>query len=228
MKSLSAPTKVYIFSTILLGLGLIAWTVFALDWTNPGLYLMAALGAVAQTLKVEGPNDKTNYSIAWFVYGFAFIAFGSTAALFVIVISHLVEWIWHKYPWYIQYFNIGNHVISAYLAGLVFVLFKVGNSPLNLGSALSMAFTNIVFVFTNHFMVGLVVKLARGQSFAESGVFEFLTLSLDFATLSLGTATALAWAYNPFAALLTSLPLILLYQALRLPALVRRLKEMKH
>jgi hypothetical protein len=72
-----------------------------------------------------------------------------------------------------------------------------------------------------------VVKLARGQSFAESGVFEFLTLSLDFAVLSLGIATALAWAFNPFAALLTSLPLILLYQALRLPALVRRLEEGK-
>ena len=137
------------------------------------------------------------------------------------------EWAWHKYPWYIQSFNIGNHVISIYLAGLVFVLFKAGNSPLDLSNALSMAFANIVFVFTNHFLVGLVVKLARGQSFAESGVFEFLTLSLDFATLSLGTATALAWAYNPFAALLTSLPLILLYQALRLPAWMRRLKEGK-
>jgi len=228
MKSLSAPTKIYIYSTILLGLGLIAWTVFALDWTNPGLYLLAALGSVAQTLKVEGPNDKTNYSIAWFVYGFAFIAFGPMAALFVIVVSHLVEWIWHKYPWYIQSFNIGAHVISIYLAGLVFVLFKAGNRLPDLSSALSMAFANIVFVFTNHFLVGLVVKLARGQSLAESGVFEFLTLSLDFANLSLGTATALAWAYNPFAALLTSLPLILLYQALRLPALARRLKKGKN
>ena len=225
MKTLSAPTKIYIYSTILLGIGLIVWTVLVLDWANIGLYLLAALGAVAQTLKVEGPNDKTNYSIAWFVYGIAFIALGPAAALFVIVVSHLVEWIWHKYPWYIQSFNIGNHVISVYLAGLVFVLFKTGNSPLDLSSALGIAFANIFFVFTNHFLVGLVVKLARGQSFAESGVFEFLTLSLDFATLSLGTATALAWAYNPFAALLTSLPLILLYQALRIPALMRRLRE---
>jgi hypothetical protein len=225
LKNLSAQAKVYILGTILAGLGLLAWTAGELDWTNPGLYLLAALGAVAQTLKVEGPNDKTNYSIAWFVYGFAFIALGPAAALFVIVFSHLVEWIWHKYPWYIQSFNIGNHVISVYLAGLVFVLLRAGIRPLSLSSALSMAFANIVFVFTNHFLVGLVVKLARGQSFAESGVFEFLTLSLDFATLSLGTATALAWAYNPFAALLTSLPLILLYQALRLPALMRRLKE---
>ena len=225
MKTLSAPTKIYIYSTILLGIGLIVWTVLVLDWANIGLYLLAALGAVAQALKVEGPNDKTNYSIAWFVYGIAFIALGPAAALFVIVVSHLVEWIWHKYPWYIQSFNIGNHVISVYLAGLVFVLFKTGNSPLDLSSALGIAFANIFFVFTNHFLVGLVVKLARGQSFAESGVFEFLTLSLDFATLSLGTATALAWAYNPFAALLTSLPLILLYQALRIPALMRRLRE---
>jgi hypothetical protein len=225
MKSLSKTTKAYIYSTILLGSGLIAWSLFSLDWTKSGLYILAALGAAAQTLKVEGPNNRTNYSIAWFVYGLAIIALGPAAALFVVVVSHLVEWAWHKYPWYIQAFNIGNHVISAFLAGLVLTLFKAGNRPLDLNTALSIAFANIVFVFLNHYLVGWVVRLARGMSFAESGVFEFLTLSLDFATLSLGTATALAWAYDPFAGLLTSLPLILLYQALRLPALVRRLKE---
>jgi hypothetical protein len=227
MKNLSATAKTYIFSVILIGLGLIAWAVTELDWTNPGLYLLAALGAAAQTLKVEGPNDRTNYSIAWVVYGFAFLALGPVAALFIVVVSHLVEWAWHRYPWYIQSFNIGNHVIAVYLAGVVFFLFRLGIRPLDLVSALGMVFANLVFVFTNHFLVGLVVKLARGLSFAESGVFELLTLSLDFANLSLGTASALAWAYNPFSALLTLLPLVLLYQALRLPALMRRVQESK-
>lgn len=132
MKNLSAIAKVYILGSILIGLGLIAWKLLELDWTNPGLYLLAALGAVAQTLKVEGPNAKTNYSIAWFVYGFAFIALGPIAAIFVIVIAHLAEWLWHKYPWFIQSFNIGNQVIAVFLAGLVFTTVSRGTKVLDL------------------------------------------------------------------------------------------------
>ena len=91
MKNLSAQAKVYITGTILVGFGLMVWMLARLDWANTGLYLLAALGAVAQTLKVEGPDDKTNYNIAWFVYGFAFILLGPAPALFVVFISHLAE-----------------------------------------------------------------------------------------------------------------------------------------
>jgi hypothetical protein len=69
--------------------------------------------------------------------------------------------------------------------------------------------------------------LARGQSFAESGLFEFLTLFLDFTVLSMGVVTALIWQVNPFSSLLNILPLYLLHQALRVPALMRQLQEMK-
>ncbi len=223
MKNLSAAAKVYIISTILIGFGLIVWTLLELNWANTGLYLLAALGAVAQTLKVEGPNDRTNYSIAWFFYGYAFITLGLGAAIFVILISHLVEWAWHKYPWFIQSFNIGNHVISVFLAGLVFDTLSQGSQVLDLNWTLGLVAANLVFVFGNHFLVGLVVKLARGQSFAELGVFELLTLSLDFTVLTLGSVTALAWSFNPFLSLL-NIPLMYpLYRALRIPAMMRRL-----
>lgn len=227
MKNLSFSAKLYIFSTILVGLGPIGWTLVVLDWANPGLYLLAVLGAVAQTIKVEGPNNKTNYSIAWFVYGFAFIAYGPAAALFVVVISHLAEWVWHKYPWFIQSFNIGNHVISVFLAGWAFQSISQGKTALDQISAIGLVAANLVFVFVNHLLVGLVVKVARGQSFEESGVFGFLTLFLDFTLLSMGTVTALIWRSNPFASLLNILPLFLLYQALRVPALLRQLQELK-
>jgi hypothetical protein len=227
MKNLSSTAKAYILGTILVGLGLIIWKLVELDWANTGLYLLAALGAVAQTLKVEGPNNRTNYSIAWFVYGLAFVVYSPGTALFVIVISHLVEWIWHKYPWYIQSFNIGNHVISVYLAGLVFETLSQGTKVFDLNGAMGIAAANLIFVFGNHFLVGLVVKLARDQSFSESGVFEFLTLSLDFTVLTLGTVTALAWSYNPFLSVLNIPLLYPLYNALRIPAQKRQLQEMK-
>lgn len=225
MKNLTLTTKAYILGTILVGLGLIAWTTLTLDWTNPWLYVTSVLGALAQTLKVEGPNARTNYSIAWLVYGFAFLALGLEAAVFVILIAHLVEWLWHRYPWYIQSFNIGAHILPLYLAGLALEAISRGTQAFDLVRVLGLASANLIFVFTNHFLVGLVVKLARGQSFADSGVFEYLTISLDFTSLSVGNVTALTWALNPYLGLLTVLPLFLLYQALRLPALLRRVKE---
>ena len=227
MKNLSFAAKGYILGTILIGLGLIGWMAVSLEWANLGLYVLAILGAVAQTLKVEGPNDKTNYSIAWFVYGFAFIAYGPAAAMFVIVTAHLAEWAWHKYPWFIQSFNIGNHVLSVFLAGMVYQFVSQGAAVSSINGAIAMILANLVFVFGNHFLVGLVVKLARGQSFAESGVFGFLTLFLDFTILSMGGIAALLWAYNPFVSLVNIMPLYLLYNALRVPALKRQLAELK-
>lgn len=228
MNKLSSTAKIYIISTILIGLGLIGWMVVELDWAKPGLYLLAVLGAVAQTLKVEGPDDRTNYSIAWFVYGFTFIAFGPVAAVFVVVVSHLVEWIWHKYPWYIQSFNIGAHILPVFLSGLAFEFVSGGMKVSDLNGALGLASASLIFVFGNHFLVGVVVKLARGQSFAESGVFGLFTLFLDFTVLTMGAVTALIWSQNPFASVLNILPLYLLYHAIRVPALKRQLEEMKN
>jgi hypothetical protein len=227
LKNLSAQAKAYILSTIVIGFGLIAWMLSKLDWGNYGLYLLAVLGAVTQTLKLEGPTKRTNYNIAWFVYGFAFIAFGPAAAIFVIFISHLEEWVWHKYPWYIQSFNIGAHVIPVFLAGLIFETAHQGTGFFDSNYALGMAVASLVFVFGNHFMVGVVVRLARGQSFAESGVFEYFNFFLDFTLLSMGGVTALVWFDNPFAALLNIPPLYLLYNSIRVPALKRQLEELK-
>lgn len=227
MKNLSPAAKVYILGIILIGLALTGWMVTELDWSNPGLYLLSALGAVAQTLKVEGPDDKTNYSIAWFVYGFAFVALGAGAAIFVVVVSHLAEWAWHKYPWYIQGFNIGAHVLPVFLAGLAFETISRGIQSPDLGGALGLIAANLVFVSANHLLVGMVVKLARGRSFAESGVFGFFTLFLDFTILSMGAVTAMIWRDNPLASLLNILPLYLLYHAIRVPALKRQVDEMQ-
>ena len=227
MNRLPAPTRFFILITILTGLGLIAWALLSIEKLSFGLTLLALLGAVAQTLKVEGPNNRTNYNIAWFVYGFTFITSGPAPALLVILIAHLVEWAWHKYPWYIQSFNIGAHALPVYLAGMVFASISGGTRVLNGSGVIGLVAANLVFVSVNHFLVGVVVRLARGQSFSESGVFGVYTLLLDFTLLSMGAATALIWFYNPFASILNVLPLYLLYNAIRVPALKRQLEDKK-
>ena len=228
MKNLSVAARAYILGMILTGLALTGWIALRLNWANPWLYLVATVGAVAQILKLEGPNARTNYSVAWFVYGFALIAFGPVAAMFVVLISHLVEWAWHKYPWYIQGFNIGNHLVALGLAGLLFNMIDETAHLIDVSGAVALVAANLVFVLGNHFLVGVVVRLARGQSFAESGVFGFLTLFLDFCVLSMGAITALVWRSNPLVSILNILPLYLLYNSLRVPALQRQVQEMGH
>ena len=227
MNNLSWSAKTYILLTVLIGGALIGWMAMHIKWSTQWLYVLAILGAVAQTLKLEGPDARTNYSIAWFVYGFAFIALNPLSALFVVVIAHLVEWAWHKYPWYIQSFNIGAHVIPLFVAGLLFEPLGHGGQVLDLHTALGIALASLTFVLGNHLMVGWVVKLARGRSFAESGVLGTFTLFLDFTVLSMGAVTALLWRSSPFSAVLNMLPLHLLYNALRVPALKRQLQELR-
>lgn len=54
------------------------------------------------------------------------------AALFVIVFAHLGKWIWHKYRWYIQSFNIGAYAIVVSLAGLIYEMISQGSASLEL------------------------------------------------------------------------------------------------
>jgi diguanylate cyclase (GGDEF)-like protein/putative nucleotidyltransferase with HDIG domain len=78
------------------------------------------------------------------------------------------------------------------------------------------------FTLLNHLMVGVVLRLARGQSFSESGVFGFLTLMIDYGLLCIGAGAALEWTHNPSSIIVSLIPLYLIYSTLRLPALERK------
>jgi diguanylate cyclase (GGDEF)-like protein/putative nucleotidyltransferase with HDIG domain len=79
-----------------------------------------------------------------------------------------------------------------------------------------------VFTLLNHFMIGLVVWLARGENFLESGVFEGFTLMLDFTLLIMGAGAAVVWSFSQPAIVLIVIPLYLIYNTLRVPALERQ------
>jgi diguanylate cyclase (GGDEF)-like protein/putative nucleotidyltransferase with HDIG domain len=223
MNKLGRPARLYIVATMLAGAGLFVWHLPRLQPGSVWVLLAAcALAAVTQVLKVEGSTNRSSYNIAWMVFGFTFLLLGAPATLFVILVAHLAEWIWHKYPWYIQLFNIASYALTLQAADLVFgALARAGLSPMQggiLGTVAAMA----TFTLVNHLLVGLVIWLARGESLAKSGVFGRLTLMIDFSLLCLGTAAALIWRLNPFAVIVTVVPLYLIYSTLRVPALERQ------
>jgi diguanylate cyclase (GGDEF)-like protein/putative nucleotidyltransferase with HDIG domain len=224
MKNLSLTAKIYILSTIFIGAGLIAWQFTQLEWQANwlSLLLLAAFASVTQIYKVEGSTHKSSYNISWLVYGFTFLLLGTPAVVFIILVSHMVEWVRHKYPWYIQSFNIGSFAIAISAAGLVYTKINPETNANLVVEAVAVLSALAVFTLINHFMIGMVIKLARGQSFKQSGVFGLMTLMIDYAMIGAGVGAALIWSVNPFALPLSLLPLYLIYNTLHLPALQRK------
>ena len=227
MKELSTVSKTYIFATIGTG-GFVLITQFnQFVFGQVGLLVLAALAAAAQVFKVNGPTDRSNYNIAWLLYGFTLINLGVPATLFVIVVAHVAEWIKHRYPWFIQTFNVAVYALAAILADFIYRLINPAGSTKDLQGAIGLLAAILTFTLVNHLLVGLVIRFARGQSFAESGVFEFLTLAIDFTLLGLGVASAIVFMLNPFAAILNVIPAYLLYQALKVPAMGRQIQGLE-
>jgi predicted signal transduction protein with EAL and GGDEF domain len=68
-------------------------------------------------------------------------------------------------------------------------------------------------------MVAMVLKLARGISVRESGLFGRESIETDFALLAVGAGMATFWAVEPMLIVLQLIPLALFFRALRVPQL---------
>jgi diguanylate cyclase (GGDEF)-like protein len=71
-------------------------------------------------------------------------------------------------------------------------------------------------------MLGMVLFLTSGESLASSAVFDRLILTIETTLFAMGAGAALIWRVNPYAVLLTVMPLYLIYVTLQVPALQRK------
>ena len=222
MFKLAAKAQLYILATLAIGGSMLVLNLVKLHPSNLWLLLiLCALAAIAQILKVEGTTRRSSYQISWIVYGFAFVLLGVPETLLVILVAHLADWLWHQYPWYVQSFNVASYAIVIGLSQMVFdwITLNTSHNSVQLGAVVGFTLAGILFTFLNHFMVGMVLFLARGERFSQSGVFNLLTLMIDFITFSMGATAAWIWLVNPFAVFLILSPLYLIYTTLRVPAL---------
>ena len=121
MKDLSIQARVYVLVAIFVAVILLFWSLAQVDWGN--IWMMLALSGLASLtliLKVVGATERSHYNISFLVYGFAFVLLGPEATVFVILVSNLVEWAWHRYTWYIQCYNIATYIFAVHFAGQVY------------------------------------------------------------------------------------------------------------
>lgn len=223
MKSLSKFTKAYLIFIYFVGGFFLFRGLKDITWTESALFLALCIsGSILHIFKVEGATNRSHYTLSFLIFGFAILHFNDPLAFIVIVVSNIAEWVWNRPPWFIQLFNIGCYIISTQIAMLVYTsinpLGVFTSWQLIAAIALGMA----SFTLINHMIVGIVVSLARGENFKQSGIFDLTPLLIDLTTLAVGASLALVWNYNPYALFVFLAPAYPLYMTLKIPALERK------
>jgi diguanylate cyclase (GGDEF)-like protein len=223
LKDLPVSAKVYILVTLLVGAMLCLAQFADVVRTPPGLSLaVGGLACLSQLVKVSGPTRNSYYDLSLVVYGFALFELGRPVAVWIIVAAGLVAWAKHRDAWYIHTFNIGMFVISMTVAGLAYEWITLGPGPVELRAAGGIVAATLIYTMVNQFLLGIILLLARGETFSASGVFERLILTIGVTLFAMGIIAALVWRVNPYAALLIVMPLYLIYVTLQVPALQRK------
>ncbi len=186
------------------------------------LVILCLLGSVMHILKVEGATNRSHYTISFLIYGFTLISMGLSEAILVIAVSNLAEWIWNRTSWYIQLFNISCYIAAIELAGAISSSINPTGNAASPDAILAIFVGMSGFTLLNHLLVGIIVWLARGENFKQSGIFDPITLLIDLTMLSVGASMAIVWEYNPHALLIFLIPAYPLYMALKIPALERK------
>ena len=194
-----------------------------LETKDPWLVVvLCLLASLALILKVEGPTNKSHYTFSFVVYGFTFATLGLSTAVLVILVSHVMEWLWNTSPWPIQLFNTAVYLVAAEGAGLVYRWLVQSGYLVYGGEIAGILFGMAAFTALSHLMAGILYWFGHRESFRKSGSFDGFPLILDVSLLYFGASLSIVWKANPFALILLVIPTYMLYSALRIPALERK------
>ena len=223
MKNMSLPARAYILGVIALGIVLTLAQRPSLpdtldEWAVFGVLTLCA--SVAQLLPVVTPKHQAYYITLVFVFaGLLMLQPGLLALL--VVLAFVPEWIKIRYRWYIQLFNMASFLVDSYAARFVYSSIAMPDDG-GLGYLDELAagiLAAATFTLLNHFLVAMVLRLVRKQSWRESRLFEMENLLTDGTLSAMGMVAASLWQVSPWLILLVGAPLFLVYRGLNTPNL---------
>ena len=187
--------------------------------------ILAGCAAIAQFFLVGGGSYHGLHTAIAFVIAGALLLPPELVALMALV-QHLPHGLKQRYPWYIQTFNVCNYTSAALAAwGTAHVVGDVVPGNAELRFALAGAAASIVWIFVNHMLLATMLRIARGTSYRESGLFSPKTMAMDLVVASLGVALASFWRSNPWLTPAVIAPLIVSHRSLSILALLRDSEE---
>jgi PAS domain S-box-containing protein len=167
----------------------------AASWLRFGALAVAAAAAQVFTVRT-GRNTGFDTSVV-FVVAAALLLPPELVALLALV-HRLPEWARERYPAYIQVFNIANTALAALAAWAAAAAVAGLPASESAETALAGLAAALVFVAVNHFLLALMLRLARGHTFRESELFAARTLATVLVLAGLGVALAVLWEANPW------------------------------
>lgn len=222
MNALPDKLKLYIIPTTLTGIGITVWILAGNDQWSWWFLVPGVIAAITQLFKVESVPEKTNHNIGWMVYGFTLVLLGAPAALLVIIIANLVEWVWRRYSWYIPFYNIATYALGVYASQLVLEWINPKNQAITLRGTLGILGAIAAFTLVNRFLTGVLNWLSDGKNVRNSGSLSLFGLMVDYTLICLGSAAAFIWMISPSAAIFSIIPLYLIVITFKVPALRRQ------
>ena len=192
--------------------------------TKPEWWAFAALlplAAVAPLFRVPvGRNHSLHAGPAFVVAGALVLPPLLVVAL--VVALHIPLAIRDRYPWYIQTFNIANFTLSGLAAWLA--VDAIGQDG-DLRFAVSGVAAAVVFVGVNHLLLAFILRLGRGHSISETGLFSASSLGIELAIAGLGLAVGTFAIDNPWLIPAVIAPLALAHRSLSTTAQLRETEE---
>jgi diguanylate cyclase (GGDEF)-like protein len=187
--------------------------------------ILTSSAAIAQQFEANLGRQSYYPSIVFMFAGVVLLP--TQLFILLVAIPHLIEWAKKRWSnskflrdWYIQPFNIAVHIIAGVLSQAIMHAIT-GSHELEFSywTMLGLVLGGLSYVILNHFLIGQVLVLARNISWRDSQIMSLENILTEFILFSLGYTVAIFWQLSPMLIIPATSPLLLLYQALRVPQL---------
>lgn len=228
---MSKKAWVFVSSVLLLGLIQLIFSISSIVIIDSKVLvafaLLTSLATFSQIYEVEGTFRNTYYPHSIFFLAASLLLPPFLFSL-VVIVPHTAEWILKRLrkstnlkAWYIQPYNVTTHILAGTVVSLLYQVFvEIGLLHTIFGSLLVIAL-GFVYTFINHFLIGFALLLARSLSFFESGVMKLSSILPDITLACLGYLFVSFWHNDIFMMPIALVPLVLMYQALKIPQLTQ-------
>ena len=213
---LASSAQLYIFAVATTAAAVSLPSLLTLDAGSADLvaFLLLAAGAVAASFFVvpTGHNHGFHLAIVFSVAAATLLPPG--LVVLVPIAQHVPDIVRRSLPWYIQTFNVANYLLNAFAAWtVVHAVGVLAPGSAQFRFALAGSAASLVYVLLNHFLLATALRLARGHSFRESGLFAGHGLWIDMGLAGLGVALAAFWHSNPYLVPALLAPLVLVQRS---------------
>jgi diguanylate cyclase (GGDEF)-like protein len=236
---MSTRAQVYVYGVIVAGLvfGALTWLdahPLINSWIP--LVVLSALATLSQLYKTvftaEAGSDTTiSLSPMMMFFSAGLILLPSSYFVLLVLIPHLVEWGKERYlktrnlpVWYIQPFNIANHILNGLVAQKIYTALITSSLPGHSELVASLA-ASLAYALLNHAILGQALVFARGLTWKQTGLFTLWEFATDWMTLCMGVVLAILWQYDAALSILGLPALLLLKRAFSIPSLMREANE---